>query len=113
MVFGRQSYNFSLYWQNKWMIFCFKSVYFSLYEGCFVHKSGKHCAFMFRSCLPQSLYGLSCQLAPERMMDPSPAMKNTNIIPTSQPTERDAPLNSFQMMMPHRAATIGAPCPKA
>ena len=53
------------------------------------------------------------QFAPERMIAPRPERKKMNMSMRSQPTERGAPLNSFHTKMPHSAATIGAPCPKA
>ena len=53
------------------------------------------------------------QFAPEMTMLDRPAMKKRNISTSSRLTVLLPPLNSFQMNTPHRAAIIGAPCPRA
>ena len=44
---------------------------------------------------------------------PKPDINRTNMQARRIFTVREEPLNSFQMNMPHKAAIIGAPCPKA
>ena len=59
------------------------------------------------------LFYILRQLAPEMIIAPRPERKKMNMSVSSQLTERGALLNSLHTKMPHSAATIGAPCPKA
>ena len=47
------------------------------------------------------------------IISPKPEKKSISINASSKFIDLDAPLNSFQINIPHKAATIVAPCPKA
>ena len=55
----------------------------------------------------------SWKLPPDTIISTKPEIKRISISVSNRLVDFEAPLNSFQMKSPHKAATIVAPCPSA